>query len=278
MGFVTRSSPPTGASGGSYTQDFDVLSDDAVQAMKTARRLAGARAGRMGFQGPSEGGWIAPMAANRARVDFVIVSFGLAVSVLQEDQESVALDMQLHHRAADDTAKALQLARAGERVIETGGKEGYAQFDALRQRYKSEPWYRDVHGDFVFIVLPLDKAQIDAAAKQLHFDTPFRYDPMPTLRASTTPQLWALGSDDLDAPSAETARRIKTLIAAGKDYTLAIFPGAEHGMTEYELGSDGARLSTRYAPGYFAMMRDFIRDGHIANHYGKAAITRPRTH
>lgn len=148
----------TGASGGAYTQDFNVLADDAVQAMKAARRLAGARGGRVGFQGPSEGGWIAPLAALRARVDFVIVSFGLAVTVLQEDQESVALDMYFHHRSADDTAKALQLARAGERVIETRGTQGYAQFDALRRKYKSEPWYGDVHGDFLFLVLPLKKS------------------------------------------------------------------------------------------------------------------------
>lgn len=265
----------TGASGGVYTQDFSVLANDAVQAMKEARRLAGTRAGRVGFQGPSEGGWVAPLAANRTRADFVIVSFGLAVTILEEDRESVALDMRFHHHSAADTAKALRLARAGERVIETSGKEGYAEFDALRRQYRSEPWYKDVHGDFVFFVLPLDKAQVDAAAKQFHFGTPFRYEPMPVLRASTTPQLWVLGSDDLDAPSAETARRIKLLIKMGKKYTLAVYPGAEHGMTEYELAPDGTRLSTRYAPGYFRMMRDFIRDGRIGTHYGKAAIIRP---
>lgn len=266
----------TGMSGGDYTQDFDVLAGDADEALKEARRLAGARAGRIGFQGPSEGGWVAPLAANRAHADFVIVSFGLAVTVLEEDQESVALDMHFNHRSADDTTKALRLARAGERVVETGGNEGYAQFDALREQYKTAPWYKDVHGDFVFFVMPLDKAQIDAAAKKFDFHTPFRYEPMPVLRASTTPQLWVLGGDDLEAPSAETGRRVKTLISAGKDYTLAIYPGAEHGMTEYELAPDGTRISTRYAPGYFAMMRDFIRDGRIGERYGNAQVTEPR--
>jgi pimeloyl-ACP methyl ester carboxylesterase len=269
----------TGASGGTYTQDFDVLADDAVLAMKEARRLAGARAGRVGYQGGSEGGWVAPLAANRAPVDFTIVSFGLAVTILEEDQQSVALDMHFHHHSAQDTVKALQLARAGERVIETAGKEGYADFDALRQKYKSEPWYKDVHGDFLFFALPLDAAQIkDAVAENFGFHVPFRYEPMPALRASTTPQLWILGADDLDAPSAETARRIQSLIAAGKNFTLAVYPGAEHGITEYQLLPDGTRASTRYAPGYFAMMRDFIRDGHIGELYGRAEITRPRPH
>ena len=40
----------TGASGGTYTQDFDVLANDVVAAMKEARRLAGPRAGRVGYQ------------------------------------------------------------------------------------------------------------------------------------------------------------------------------------------------------------------------------------
>ena len=264
----------TGASGGSYTQNFDVLADDAVAAMREARRLAGARAGRTGYQGGSEGGWVEPLAFNRAPVDFAIVSFGLAVTVLQEDQESVALDMHFHHHSAGDTRKALELARAGELVIETDGKEGYEAFDALRRKYESEPWYKDVHGDFLFFILPLDKQQIIEGVANNLPGTPFRYEPMPALRASTTPQLWVLGSDDLEAPSAETARRIKSLIADGKDYTLAVYPGAEHGMTDYELNAKGERVSTRYAPGYFAMMRDFIRDGRIGDHYGSAEITK----
>jgi pimeloyl-ACP methyl ester carboxylesterase len=268
----------TGVSGGTYTQDFDVLADDAIAAMKEAKRLAGARLGRIGYQGGSEGGWVVPLAANRAPVDFAIVSFGLAVTVLEEDQESVALDMYFHHHSTADTAKALELARAGERVIETGGKEGYEAFDALRQKYKSKSWYKDVHGDFVFAIMPLDRKQIgDAMTHEFSFvdTTPFRYEPMPALRASTTPQLWVLGSDDLDAPSAETATRIKSLIAQSKSYTLAVYPGAEHGMREYELNAKGERVSTRFAPGYFQMMANFIRDGRIGEHYGNAQITQP---
>jgi dienelactone hydrolase len=266
----------TGGSGGTSTQDFDVLAADAVAAMKEAKRLAGSRLGRIGYQGGSQGGWVVPLAVNRAPVDFAIVSYGLAVTILEEDQESVALDMYFHHHSAEDTKKAL--ARAGEGVFETRGEEGYAAFDALRQKYKSEPWNKDVHGDFLFSIMPLNEEQIiDAMTKELSFSktAPFHYEPMPTLRVSTTPQLWVLGSDDLEAPSAETAKRIKSLIAQGKDYALAVYPGAEHGMTEYELNANGGRVSTRFAPGYFQMMADFARDGQIRGDYGKAQITQP---
>ena len=93
----------TGSSGGAYTQDFDVLAHDVVAAMKEAKRLAGARASRIGYQGGSEAGWVVPLAVNRAPVDFAIVCFGLAVTVLHEDQESVALDMRFHRHSAEDT-------------------------------------------------------------------------------------------------------------------------------------------------------------------------------
>src|SRR5260221_12740929 len=112
--------------------------------------------------------------------------------------------------------------------------------------------------------------------KNFVFPPPFRYEPMPALHASTTPQLWILGADDLEAPSAETATRIKTLIADGKNFTLAVYPGAEHGMTEYEFDAKGERVSTRFVTGYFQMMADFVHNSRISARYGTAEITPPR--
>jgi uncharacterized protein len=264
----------TGRSGGVYTQDYNLLAADAVKALSEARRFAGARLKHIGYWGGSQGGWVVPLAANKAPVDFAIIAYGLAVNVIDEDQESVALDMRFHHHSEADTEKALELASAGEHVVATHGMDGYARFDALRQKYKSEPWYKDVHGDYLFMILPLDQKQIIQTVKPFAA-TPFNYDPMPVLRVSTTPQLWILGGDDLDAPIAETSKRIKSLIAEDKKFILAIYPGAEHGMTLYELNTKGERLSTRYAPAYFQMMADFIRSDRIGNHYDGAEITRP---
>jgi hypothetical protein len=99
---------------------------------------------------------------------------------------------------------------------------------------------------------------------------------MPTLAADTTPQLWILGTEDYEAPSAETSRRIRSLIAKGRPFTLAVYPGAEHGMTLFEKGAGGERLSTRYPMGYFSMIRDFALNGRLSGAYGDARLTRPR--
>jgi pimeloyl-ACP methyl ester carboxylesterase len=265
----------TGASGGKYTQDFGVLADDAVAAMREARRIAGSRAGRVGYQGGSQGGWVAPLAATRAPVDFVIVSFGLAVSVIDEDQQEVALEMKLKGHGPAEITKALEVASAAEAVIESGFTKGFERFDAVRARYRNEPWYKDVHGNFTYLLLPYGEAELREKGKAYVFGTPFRYDPMPSLRAVAAPQLWILGADDLEAPSAETARRLKSLIADGRPITLAVYPGVEHGMTEFETRPGGERVSTRYAAGYFAMMRDFAESGRLGGRYGASVITMP---
>jgi hypothetical protein len=268
----------TGGSEGKYTQDFDTLADDAVAAMREAKRIAGARCARIGYQGGSQGGWVAPLAATRAPVDFVIVCFGLAVSVIDEDQEEVALEMRLKGHSQEEISKALEVASAAEAVFESGFTKGFERFDALRAKYRNEPWYKDLHGNYTHFILPYTAAEIREKGKDFILGTPFRYDPMPTLRAVEAPQLWILGEDDLEAPSAETGRRIETLIVEGKPITLARFPRAEHGMTEYEVASNGERVSTRYAPGYFAMMRDFARNGQLSGTYGSSVVVQPVCH
>jgi uncharacterized protein len=61
----------TGASGGEYSHDYGLLAKDAVAALREAQRLAGSRAGRICYYGTSQGGWVAPLAATMAPVDFV---------------------------------------------------------------------------------------------------------------------------------------------------------------------------------------------------------------
>ena len=264
----------TGGSAGKYTQDFDMLADDAVAAMREAKRIAGTRSARIGYQGGSQGSWVAPIAATRAPVDFVIVSFGLAVSIIDEDQEEVALEMRLKGHTQEEISKALEVASAAEAIFESSFTKGFERFDAVRAKYRNEPWYKDVHGNYTYFFLPYTEAELREKGKDFVWGTPFRYDPMPTVRAVEAPQLWILGEDDLEAPSAETSRRIKTLIAEGKPMTLAVFPHAEHGMTEYEVASNGERVSTRYASGYFAMMRDFAQNGQLSGPYGSSAVFR----
>lgn len=278
----------TGRSQGTYTQDFDVLADDAVAAVGEARRLAGERAGRIGFRGASQGGWVAPLAAARTDVDFVLVVFGLAVSPLQEDREAVAFQMRLKGHGDDAIRQAWQVSDAAGAMLASGFQHDRVEaFIAARDRARDRPWYPDLRGNLTQVVLPMSDAQL-RTTKRIAFPmseeelkvrgpvylegTPFHYDPMPVLRATTTPQLWVLGGQDQDAPAAETLRRLHALADAGAPIATALFPRAEHGMTEVVPGADGEPVALGYPQGYLPMLLDFARDGRLRGRYGDAVL------
>jgi len=260
----------TGKSEGHYSQDYLVLATDAIAALREAKRLAGPRAGRVGYQGGSQGGWVAPLAARIEPVDFVIVGFGLAVSPLQEDREAIAFDMQRQGYGDEVVAKAMEVADATAAILLSDFREGYAQLEAVKQKYSGEPWFQHVHGNITFYLLEQPEEVVRKQGPLLLAGVPAQYDPMPVLRNLDMPQLWILGEQDTDAPSAETLRRLSQLKSTGSPITAAVYPGADHGIYEFELDKDGKRVSTRNPDGYFMMMRDFIIDGRVKSKYGAA--------
>lgn len=263
----------TGASGGTYSQDYLVLAEDAIAAAREARRLAGDRAGRIGYQAGSQGGWVAPLAAKIEPVDFVIVSFGLAVSPLDEEREAIAEGIRLGGFGPDAMAKAAAFADASVAIMTSNFTAGFDQLEAARARYKDEPWFRAVRGDVTHIFLETPEAELRKRGPALFAGIPLHHDPMPILRNLAVPQLWALAADDLDAPSGETSRRLRRLIDDGRPISLAVFPKTEHGIYEYELAPNGERLSTRQPEAYFRMMADFIRHGRIDGRYPPATVS-----
>jgi hypothetical protein len=262
----------TGASGGKYSHDYNLLAKDAVAAMREAKRLAGARAGRIGYQGTSQGGWVAPLAATLAPVDFVVVGYGLAVSPIEEDRAAIELDLTRRGYGPEIVAKALEIGAATEAILVSNFSSGFDRLDAVRAKYRNEPWFKHVRGNVTFFMLEFPEAEVRERGPKMLPDLLPYYDPMPVLRSLDTPQLWILGEDDLEAPSAETIRRLRALAASGKRIDVAVFPRAEHGILEYETAADGTRISTRNSDGYFAMMRDFIMDGRLQRRYGTSTL------
>lgn len=262
----------TGISGGRYSQNYLLLATDAIHALREAKRLAGDRAGRIGYQGGSQGGWVAPLAARIEPVDFVIVSFGLAVSPLEEDREAIEFDMARGGFGPEIKAKALEISAATARIISSNFSEGYEQLDAVKRKYGNEPWFKSVRGNLTGYLLAESEETMRKDFPSLLEGVPAQYDPMPVLTNLDVPQLWILGGQDRDAPPFETSRRLEQLESAGRPIATAIFPGAEHGMYEFEVSAAGEWLSTRQPDGYFQMMKDFIEGKPRAASYGSAEL------
>ncbi|ALN93633.1 prolyl oligopeptidase family protein [Lysobacter gummosus] len=248
----------TGASGGRYSQNYLLLATDAIQAAREARRLVGDRAGRMGYQGGSQGGWVAPLAARIEPVDFVIVSFGLAVSPREEDREAIAADLARAGFGGVETAKALEVADATAAIVESDFREGFERLDEVKRKYAAQPWFSAIRGNYSGFMLSASAQDLRTQAPALVAGIEVRYDPMPVLNNLAVPQLWLLGGQDRDAPPGETVRRLDALKQSGRPIDYVVFPDADHGLYEFETGKEGERISTRQPQDYFPRMRDFI--------------------
>lgn len=264
----------TGGSRGVFTHDYHLLAADAAAAVREARRLAGKRAGRVGLQGGSQGGWVAPLAATLEPVDFVIAAYGLAVSPLDEDRECIALDMARHGFGPQETAKALEVGAAAAVIVRSGFRDGYQELELLRTRYSDEPWFRYLRGNATGILLSQSEAFWRERGPVLFAGILPDYDPMPVLRKLGTPQLWVLGADDIDAPIGETMNRLRGLRREGRPISIVIYPRAEHGMFEYQLDESGERVSTRLPESYLTLMSEFASSGKIGARYGDTIVYR----
>lgn len=266
----------SGGSEGRYTQDFHILAEDAAAAVVEARRLAGARAGRVGLHGGSQGGWVAPLAASQTPVDFVIVGFGLAYGALAEDSDQVMLDLKAKGWGADVLAHAREITDVTGAFIASHGGAGFDGLEAMRAKYGAEPWFADIKGEFTGFLLNTPNAQITAMASVLDAGTSWDYDPLPVLSSLDTPMLWIQAQDDIGAPPDATRQRLIDLAAQGRPITLLEYPDTDHGIVRFETATDGKRTAIGYAPGYYQAVLEWARTGRLDGAYGDGRIlTKP---
>jgi uncharacterized protein len=85
-------------------------------------------------------------------------------------------------------------------------------------------------------------------------------DPVPWIRSLRVPVLWLYGGLDRHIPTRLSVRRLEPLRAeAGRDFTITVFPNANHALVETQTGLTTEMLrSDRFAPGLFAAVRAWL--------------------
>jgi uncharacterized protein len=261
----------TARSEGEYTQNFELLADDAAEALKQARRLAAGRYSRAGFFGGSQGGWVAPLAATRSPADFVAVGFGLISSPIEEDRDQVVDDLRQKGFGGRDISEALELASAASKIAASHFTTGFEEFAALKARYSRRPWFRDVKGEYTGAMLQLSDRDLRRIGGALfdNVELIWNYDSAAVIRNLRVPLLWVIAEDDREAPPAVTLERLSALRRAGANVTIYSFPNTDHGIYQFVQAPDGSRTITRVAPGYFRLVTDWIK-GSMVKSYGTA--------
>lgn len=261
----------TGKSAGEYTQNFELLADDAVAAMAEARRIASGRFSRIGYFGGSQGGWVAPLAATRSDPDFVAVGFGLIASPIEEDREQVLSEMREKGYGEPELAQARQVAAATGHLVASRFTSGFDQLAEVKRLYGAKPWFTQIEGEFTGAVLREKEADLRRIGPALfdNLELIWNYDSRPVLAKLEAPQLWILAEADREAPPATTLAALDRLRSKGSDLTIYSFPATDHGMVEFTETADGARTYGRITDGYFRLLADWI-NGRPAGTYGRA--------
>lgn len=251
----------TGLSDGEYNQNFTTLAEDAVAASIEARRLASGRYARFGFFGGSQGGWIAPLAAQKANGSFLVVGFGLIISPLEEDAEQVFSELRQKGYGPNVLRKARVVTDATGAVMACHLACGFETLQKVVESYSGEPWFNEIKGEFTGALIGrgVENLQETGGVEFDNLGIEWTFNSMEVLRDLSIPQLWVLAGEDREAPAEITIQRLETLRREGKPIDVVVFPDADHGITEFVDLADGSRDRTRIKDGYFRLLADWIR-------------------
>jgi pimeloyl-ACP methyl ester carboxylesterase len=251
----------TGQSGGFYTQNFELLADDAAAAMAHAQTMARGRFDRSGYWGQSQGGWVAPLAATRSKVDFVAVGFGLVSSPIDEDRDQMLLEAQTLGLGEPEKNQVLRLSQATAAIVSSHFTYGFGKLQALREKVANEKWSALINGEYSGEMLRMSDGDLRRVGRAVfdNLEIIWRYDSTPVLKQLNIPLLWTIADKDREAPAKQTLASLSAFKRTGKPFDIYVFPETDHGMYEFVQNSDGTRNNTRVTDGYFKLIGDWVK-------------------
>ena len=235
---VSRRSPSTSAARasreGKYLQNFHVLSDDVVAAVRWLREQPGIDGNRIHLAGFSQGGWIAPLAALKdGNIRSVLVGYGVMVPVTGEDRWGYFYALQ-QKGFGDDAVAAADRVNAVIEDIFDRHQNRWSELADMLDAARSQPWFEGVRGsDSMLGWWPIPRCRCgwcactSGGALRSQGDTPFidrLYDPVQTMQKLQTPSLWLLGGEDSSAPTPWTLRELEKLQAEGRPVQVPRLP------------------------------------------------------
>lgn len=236
---------------------YSVLASDALAGVELLRRRPEVDTAAIGVWGPSEGGWVAPLAAARSSaVKFVILKS--AIGVTPERQMTFAWTNQL--RAAGTPDSTIAAINAARRAIwayaRTGTGEAAARASLVRaQRMPGYPTDPEQAG-LVAAVPPAAMLNDSSLATKMFFvRTTSRFDPGPVLAQVHVPTLAIFGEGDTDTPVRKSASAMRAAFArsGNRDLTIVMIPGADHYLDRPTSNGQPAM-----APEYYAAMHQWL--------------------
>ena len=248
------------STGDSEEGGFDDLAGDALAGIRFLQGRGDIEPSQIGILGESQGGWIGPLAARSSDVAFVISVSGPGVTPHEQNL------YQFRHGEWHPFSGIPE-------ADWTSFVESYRRFNKTARRYLAtgEGWEETQKEflDYLIRIGAISPEQIDAELSGVDASDPILvpyvqsmiskldYDPVPVLEKVRCPVLAIWGADDTNVPVDRSIAVFDEALrrAGNKDYTLKIFPNADHGLQlpPAKRTSDG-----EFVPGYLETITDWI--------------------
>jgi dienelactone hydrolase len=205
-----------GRSGGDWRQaGFDDLAADAAAWVRLLRTRSDVDPMRIGLYGHSQGGTIAPLAAEAVGDPaFVIASAASGLSPAETEIYSLDNSLGVPDMSPDEARGARIFVRG--LVAVAYGQADRASFDVLAATFRSRDWYFEP---------PPEDASYWAFSDRIA-----SYDPMARWRAVKAPVLLLYGELDERTPPTASIAAIRAALAEGGQPapTVRVYPDADH--------------------------------------------------
>ena len=243
----------TGSSGGDYRDEsFNDFAADALAGVRYLQSRKEINPRQVGLYGRSHGGIVAPLAASLSNdVAFIINVSGAGVPPYRQVTYQAEAQMRRDGFSEADIAEATAYMNQKWAVARAGG-EGWDALAAATQNARAKKWAERVQlATKPEDIVPSWKLQMG-------------YDPKPALEKVKCPVLALFGELDTLTPVAETTANYRSGLdkAGNKDYTIKLFPDADHAMLVWPKPNAPTHWPV-LAPGYLGTMTDWI-DQHTA--------------
>ncbi len=203
--------------------DLRDLAADAAAGWNALRGRPDVDPQRIGFFGFSEGGWVAPLAAEQVEEPaFVVNASGPCVSYAELNRHINATTLRRAGFGEDEVDELLTALERVDRYVRT--RAGGPELAELLAALSSRPWFSITN---LGARLPSDE-EIATLLRWRCLDL----DPSPAWERIRCPVLAVYGEADEIVPVAESAARLGAALERGanEDHEVRVVPGANHSL------------------------------------------------
>jgi pimeloyl-ACP methyl ester carboxylesterase len=239
------------STGNRAATDFNTLADDGIAALRMLAADKRIDAGRIGFWGLSQGGWLSVLAASRSPQAAFAVSISAPLTT-PDVQMNFAVSNILRVRGFgnEDISAAISMRTAVDDFMR--GKRDRATVEKLLTEAASKPWFQHSY---------ISPTLADPAHSQ--WAKEITLDPATTLDQVRCPTLILFGADDPWVPVKLSAELLKATVARKPNLAYAVIAGANHEMAttvtpKEELDPANATAFAPDAPAYFGILARWL--------------------